>query len=113
MPRETTYTSLRENLASVLDEVVDQQETVIVRRSGARDVALIPATELAGLYETAHLLRSPRNARRLLSAIWLVRVMRDRSKRGACWSRRITQEHRLVYRVTDEAVDFLQSKYHY
>lgn len=69
MPSETTYTSLRENLASVLDRVVDQQETVIVRRRGARDVALIPATELAGLMETAHLLRSPRNARRLLSAL--------------------------------------------
>lgn len=33
---ETTYTSLRENLASVLDQVVDQKETVIVRRRGAR-----------------------------------------------------------------------------
>jgi toxin YoeB len=30
-----------------------------------------------------------------------------------CWSRRITQEHRLVYRVTDERVDFLQARYHY
>ena len=69
MPSETTYTSLRENLASVLDQVIDQQETVIVRRRGARDVALIPASELAGLTETAHLLRSPRNARRLLSAL--------------------------------------------
>ncbi len=29
------------------------------------------------------------------------------------WSRRITQEHRLVYRVTDERVDFLQARYHY
>lgn len=69
MPTETTYTSLRENLASVLDQVVDQQETVIVRRRGARDVALLPASELAGLIETAHLLRSPRNARRLLTAL--------------------------------------------
>lgn len=69
MASETTYTSLRQNLATVLDEVVDQQETVIVRRKGARDVALIPASELAGLMETAHLLRSPRNARRLLSAL--------------------------------------------
>ena len=69
MPSETTYTSLRENLATVLAQVVDQQETVIVRRRGARDVALIPASELAGLMETAHLLRSPRNARRLLSAL--------------------------------------------
>jgi antitoxin YefM len=69
MPVETTYTSLRENLASVLDRVVDDQEVVIVRRRGAQDVALVPAAELAGLIETAHLLRSPRNARRLLTAL--------------------------------------------
>lgn len=30
-----------------------------------------------------------------------------------CWSRRITQEHRLVYRVTRDAIDFLQARYHY
>jgi len=69
MPSETTYTRFRENLATVLAQVVDQQEAVIVRRRGAPDVALIPASELAGLIETAHLLRSPRNARRLLSAL--------------------------------------------
>lgn len=69
MDTETTYTRLRENLASVLDQVVDQQQTVIVRRKGSRDVALIPAAELSGLIETAHLLRSPRNARRLLAAL--------------------------------------------
>jgi toxin YoeB len=32
---------------------------------------------------------------------------------AGCWSRRITQEHRLVYRVSDERVDFLQARYHY
>ncbi len=69
MATETTYTSLRMNLAAVLDQVVDQQETVVVRRRGSRDVALIPASELAGLIETAHLLRAPRNARRLLAAL--------------------------------------------
>ncbi|WP_394766283.1 type II toxin-antitoxin system Phd/YefM family antitoxin [uncultured Paludibaculum sp.] len=69
MPSETTYTSLRENLATVLDQVIDQQDTVIIRRRGAPDVALIPAAELAGLMETAHLLRSPRNARRLMTAL--------------------------------------------
>ena len=69
MPSETTYSRLRENLATVLDQVVDQQDTVIVRRRGARDVALIPASELAGLMETANLLRSPRNARRLMTAL--------------------------------------------
>ncbi len=66
---DTTYTHLRENLSSILDEVVDQQEIVIVRRKASRDVALIPASELSGLIETAHLLRSPRNAKRLLTAL--------------------------------------------
>jgi antitoxin YefM len=69
MPVETSYTSLRQNLASVLDRVVAEQDVVIVRRKRAGDVALLPATELAGLIETAHLLRSPRNARRLLAAL--------------------------------------------
>ena len=32
---------------------------------------------------------------------------------AGCWSRRITQEHRLVYRVTDPRIDFLQARYHY
>jgi toxin YoeB len=32
---------------------------------------------------------------------------------AGCWSRRITQEHRLVYRVSDRALDFLQARYHY
>jgi toxin YoeB len=32
---------------------------------------------------------------------------------AGCWSRRVTQEHRLVYRITDEAIDFLQARYHY
>ena len=32
---------------------------------------------------------------------------------AGCWSRRITQEHRLVYRVTNETEDFLQARYHY
>ena len=69
MATETTYTRLRDNLASVLDQVANDQEVVIVRRRGAPDVALIPAEELAGFMETAHLLRSPANAKRLLTAL--------------------------------------------
>lgn len=75
MPIETTYTSLRERLAAVLDQVADDHEVVIVRRRNSKDVALIPADELAGLLETAHLLRSPRNAQRLTSAL-------DNARRG-------------------------------
>lgn len=69
MPVETTYSALREKLASYLDQVTDDREVVIVRRRGARDVALISADELVGLLETAHLLRSPKNAARLRESI--------------------------------------------
>jgi len=66
---ETTYTNLRQSLASVLDRVVNDREVVIVRRKGDKKVAIVPADELAGLMETAHLLRSPKNAKRLLTAL--------------------------------------------
>jgi len=36
-----------------------------------------------------------------------------RHEYAGCWSRRITQEHRLVYLVTAERIDFLQARYHY
>jgi antitoxin YefM len=66
---ETTYTALREKLAGFLDKVTDDREVVIVRRRGGRDVAIVSADELSSLTETAHLLRSPRNAERLFEAI--------------------------------------------
>jgi antitoxin YefM len=69
MAIETTYTHLRQNLAAALDRVAENHETVIVRRRNASDVALVEASELAGLIETAHLLRSSRNAQRLLAAL--------------------------------------------
>ena len=69
MAVETTYTALRDQLASYLDQVADDQEIVIVRRRGAKDVALVPAEELRSLVETAHLLRSPKNAERLLTSL--------------------------------------------
>jgi antitoxin YefM len=78
MPVETTYTSLRERLASVLDQVANDHDVVIVRRRNAKDVALVPAEELTGLLETAHLLRSSKNAQRLLTA--LQRATRGKGK---------------------------------
>lgn len=66
---ETTYTSLRKSLASVLDRVANDHEVVIIVRKGEKKVALVPVDELSGLMETAHLLRSPKNARRLLTAL--------------------------------------------
>ena len=66
---EISYTELLRNLASVLDRVVKDNEIVIVRRTGAASVALVPADELSGLIETVHLLASPKNALRLLTAL--------------------------------------------
>jgi antitoxin YefM len=79
MAIETTYTLARANLARLLDEVTDNRETVVIRRRGSEDVALIAASELASLNETAHLLRSPKNAERLLSALTKARAGEGRT----------------------------------
>jgi antitoxin YefM len=73
MAIQTTYTQARARLAALLDEVSSNREVVIIQRRGAEDVALIAADELTGLLETAHLLRSPANAERLLTALARVR----------------------------------------
>jgi antitoxin YefM len=65
----TNYTQARANLAKLCDEATENREVVIISRRGAEDVALIAVSELDGLTETAHLLRSPKNAERLLKAL--------------------------------------------
>ena len=69
MSVQTTYTEARANLARLWDRAIRDRETVIIKRRGKDDVALIAADELASLEETAYLLRSPRNAARLLTAL--------------------------------------------
>jgi antitoxin YefM len=69
MAVHATYTEARANLAQLWDQATHDRETVIISRRGAEDVAMIAADELASLQETAHLLRSPANAARLLEAI--------------------------------------------
>jgi len=73
MAIQTTYTHARARLASLLDEVTKNREVVIIQRRGSEDVAMITADELAGILETAHLLRSPKNTKRLLTALDRVR----------------------------------------
>ena len=69
MATHTTYSNARANLATLLDRVVTDREIVIINRRGSEDVAMVAAKELQSLLETAHLLRSPTNARRLLTAL--------------------------------------------
>jgi antitoxin YefM len=65
----TTYTNVRTNLAQYLDVVVNDRQPVLIQRRGHEDVVMISADELNSLLETAHLLRSPQNAERLLAAL--------------------------------------------
>lgn len=69
MTIETTYSQAREQLKSLMDRAVDDREVILVRRRAGGDVALIAADELESLVETAHLLRSAKNAERLLTAL--------------------------------------------
>jgi antitoxin YefM len=86
MAIETTYTQARASLAALCDAATDDREIVIIRRRGADDVALIAAAELRSLQETAHLLRSPKNAERLLRAL-LRALDRSDTLRSAAESR--------------------------
>ncbi len=64
-----SYTESRAHYAEVLDSVVDDREEVVVTRSGHDPVVIVSLDEFESLRETAYLMRSPRNARRLLDAM--------------------------------------------
>jgi antitoxin YefM len=66
---ETTYSHARANLARLLDRVTKDRETVLIGRRGGEKVAMIAEADLSSLLETVYLLRSPRNAERLLAAL--------------------------------------------
>lgn len=66
---ETSYTHARDNLASILDKVVDEREIVVIKRRDGRNVALIAEDELSSLLENVYVLRSPENAKRFFAAL--------------------------------------------
>ncbi len=69
MTIQRTYTEARAHLSELCNQVVQDRDIVFITRRGVPEVAMIAADELAGLLETAHLLRSPGNAQRLLTAL--------------------------------------------
>lgn len=64
-----TYTSARSNLAQTMDKVCDDHSPVIITRKAAKPVIMMSLEDFQSLEETAYLLRSPKNARRLLESI--------------------------------------------
>ena len=69
MSLEVSYSEARANLASLMDQVVDDCEVVVIKRRGHKSVALISSSELSSMMETEHLYRSPKNAERLVKAL--------------------------------------------
>lgn len=67
--RAITYTEARNNLASELDRVNDDYDVTIITRQKAEAGVLMSLKEYESLMETAHLLRSPKNAMRLMKSI--------------------------------------------
>ena len=64
-----TYTSARANLAKTMEKVCDDHSPVVITRKTAQPVVMMSLEDFEALEETAYLLRSPKNARRLLESI--------------------------------------------
>ena len=64
-----TYTAARENLASTMDKVCDDRESLIITRNRDQAVVMVSLEDYKAMEETAYLMRSPANARRLLASI--------------------------------------------
>lgn len=64
-----TYTESRRRYAEVLDDVVNDREEVVITRAGHEPAVIVSLDDYESLKETAYLLRSPANARRLLESI--------------------------------------------
>jgi antitoxin YefM len=64
-----TYTTVRANLASVMDRVCDDHEPLIITRNGEQSVVMLSLEDYKALEETSYLLRTPANAKRLLAAV--------------------------------------------
>jgi len=64
-----TYSDVRANLAKTMDRVCDDHSPVVVTRKNSRSVVMLSLRDFEALEETAFLLRSPENARRLLESV--------------------------------------------
>jgi antitoxin YefM len=64
-----TYSTARANLASTMDRVCNEHEALIITRNGERSVVMLSLEDFQAMEETTYLLRSPENAKRLMSAL--------------------------------------------
>lgn len=64
-----TYSDARANLAKTMDKVCDDHAPIVVTRKNSRSIVMLSLEDFEALEETAFLLRSPKNARRLLESV--------------------------------------------
>ena len=67
--KSITYTAARENLAKTIDQVCEDHDPVIITKKNDKSVVMMALEDFESLEETSYLLRSPKNARRLLESI--------------------------------------------
>lgn len=66
---QVSYTEFRQNLAGFMEDVVSSRAPLLVTRQGHENVIVMSEEEFEGWMETIHLLRSPKNASRLMASI--------------------------------------------
>jgi antitoxin YefM len=64
-----TYSEVRSKLAETMEKVCDDHAPIIITRKNSRPVVMMSLDDYEAIEETAHLLRSPKNARRLLESV--------------------------------------------
>ncbi len=79
--KSISYTAARENLASTMDRVCEDCAPVVITRKRDQSVVMLSLEEYEQLNETAHLLRSPVNARRLLESVKSLNAGRGRVRK--------------------------------
>ena len=78
-----TYTHARANLAGTMDRVCNDHEPVIITRNGDQSVVILSLEDFQALEETAYLLRSPANAKRLFKSIEQLEAGRGQAREVA------------------------------
>jgi antitoxin YefM len=78
--RSISYTAARSNLAKTIEEVCDDHAPIVITRKGEGAVVMMSLEDYAALEETAYLLRSPKNARRLSKSIVELEVGRGKER---------------------------------
>ena len=78
-----TYSAARANLADTMDRVCEDHEPIIITRNGQQAVVMLSLEDYNAIEETAYLLRSPKNAKRLVDAISELEAGKGRARKLA------------------------------